>query len=125
MRELTVSLGGEDVTLAATFKASVEIADKIADPLVIAREASLEAMLGQAGQIYEPKWRFTVQNVPAIIHIGTKAAGDKRTLAEIQELVFAAGFIEARAVALDYLALIVTPRSEEAEPSKAGGAPGE
>lgn len=120
MREITASLGGEEITLAATFKASVEIAEKIADPLAIAREASLEAMFGQALQVYEPKWRFTVLNVPQIIHIGTRAAGDKRTLAEIQELVFAEGFPSARAIALEYLALIVTPKAEEVT-GKEGG----
>lgn len=121
---MTVNMGGEEITLAATFRASVEIADKVNDPLAIAREASLEAMFGQALQVYEPKWRFTVLNVPQIIHIGTKAAGDKRTLMDIQELVFAEGFPSARAIALEYLALIVTPKSEEVDATKET-APGE
>lgn len=124
-RELTVSLGGEEITLSATFKASAEIGEKIADPLAIAREASIEAMMGAAGQVYEPKWRFTVQNLPLMLHIGMKAAGDKRTLADVQELVFEAGFIDARAVAMDYLAMIITPRSEELAETGKDAAPGE
>lgn len=120
MRDMTVSLGGVELTLAATFKASVEIAEKIADPLAIAREAALEAMFAQGLQAYDPKWRFTVLNVPQIIHIGAKTAGDKRTLAEIQELVFAEGFPSAKAIALEYLALIVTPKAEEVS-GKEGG----
>lgn len=113
MREITAILGGEEITLAATFKASVDVAEKIADPLAIAREAALEAMFSQALQVYEPKFRFTVKNVPVILHIGMKAAGDKRTLEQVQELVFDGGFVEAREIATSYIAAIVTPKSEE------------
>lgn len=112
-RELTATLGGEDITLAATFAAAQEISEKVTDPLVIAREAALEDMLGRVGQIHNPRWTFTVTNVPMILHIGMKAAGDKRTLAQVQEIVFDAGFLESKTVALEYLTIIVTPKSEE------------
>lgn len=118
MREITVILGGEEITLAANFKASMEIAEKVADPLAIAREAALESVFANAFQAYDPRFRFTVKNVPQVLHIGMKAAGDKRTLEQVQELVFEAGFIQARDVATDYIAAIVTPRSEEASEEK-------
>jgi hypothetical protein len=115
MRTLTAKLGGQEVTLAATFGASIEIAEKIADPLFIMREAALEVMLSTQHIPYEPKWRFTVANIPQIIEIGMRAAGDKTDGNVIRDLVFAAGFVAAREIASDYLALIVGPRSEEAE----------
>lgn len=124
MREITVSLGGEEITLAATFKASIEIAEKVADPLAIAREAALEALFSQSLQAYDPRFRFSVKNVPQIIFAGMKAAGDKRTLEQVQELVFDAGFVDARDVAVEYIAILVTPKSEEIGENK-GEASGE
>jgi len=113
MRTMTAEFGGLRIDLAATFGAAREIARQVADPLAIAREAALEAMMGQVGQVYHPKFAFTVDNVPVIIHIGAKAAGEKVTLAEVQDAVFDAGLLVGKGVASDYLALIVTPRGQE------------
>jgi len=113
MRSMTAEFGGLRLELAATFGAARDIAKQVADPLAIAREAALEAMMGQVGQVYHPKFSFTVENVPVIIHIGAKAAGEKATLAQIQEAVFEAGLLVGKSVASDYLALIVTPRNQE------------
>lgn len=113
MRKLTATLGDEQIELAATFGAAADLHDKVGDPLAIAREAQLEAMLSGAGQVYHPKWQFSVRNVPQIIHIGIKAAGGKMTLDKVQELVAEAGFLEAKAIALDFIAMIVTPKSQE------------
>jgi len=113
MREYTGELAGRELKLAANFKASVELAEKVGDPLMISREAFLEAMMVSNNLPYEPKWSFTIHNVPHIIHIGLKAAGDKTTLEEVQELVFEAGFFKGREVAEGYLALIVGPTPEE------------
>lgn len=125
MRDIRIELGGEELTLAATFKASVELSDRVGDPLTIAREASIEAMMAQSGMTYEPRWKFTVKNVPEIIWIGTKAAGDKRKLEDIQELVFASGFLVGKDAAARYLAAIVSPTSEELDDATGGGEPGE
>jgi hypothetical protein len=121
MRECEVQLGGETVTLAATFAAATKIADKVADPLAIAREAALEASMLGRGLPYEPRFKFSVQNVPMILHIGMTAAGSKATLAEVQEMVFDAGFIVARDAATEYIATLVMPRSEETTEGKASG----
>jgi len=126
MREYETTLGGKPVTLAATFKASQEIAQKIADPLVIGREAHLEALLTRPGfPPYDPKFKFTVSNVPLLLHIGLKAAGSSLTLEQVQELVFDDGFISAKEKATDYLALIIAPRSEEVVESSGGEGSGE
>lgn len=125
MREIIVDLGGEELTLAATFKASVEISDRVGDPLAIAREAAIEGMMAQNGMPYDPRWKFTVKNVPEIIWIGAKAAGDKRKLENVQELVFSAGFLAAKEIATRYLAAIVSPTSEEMDDAKGASEPGE
>lgn len=113
MREYKAELAGQKLTLGATFKASMDIAEQIGDPLMIAREAALESMMMSQGINYQPRWMFNVRNVPELIHIGVKAAGGKKSLEAIQELVFEAGFVAARDVATEYLALIVGPQPEE------------
>lgn len=124
MRELHKTLAGVEITLAATFKASLDIADRVGDPLTIAREANVEALMLSRGLNYDPKWRFTVKNIPQIIHIGMLAADSKKDLSYVQELVFEAGFVAARDVAIEYLALIVGPSAEESFESE-GGKPAE
>lgn len=126
MREFETTLGGKSVTLAANFKASQEIARKIGDPLIIGREAHLEALLTRPGfPPYDPKFKFTTENVPALLHIGLRAGGEKYTLEEVQELVFDEGFVTAKDKAIEYLALIISPRSEEFAEGDKGDAPGE
>jgi len=118
MREMHVELGGEQITLAATFKASVEIADRVADPLEIARESAVEATLLAQSMPYQPKFRFDIKNVPLILWIGMKAAGDSRKLEDVQELVFENGFIASRDIALNYLVTIVTPKTDQESDAK-------
>lgn len=116
-REMIATLAGEEITLAATFKAASEIATKIADPMMITREIAVASMMEASGVTgYEPKWLYTIHNVPQILHVGMRAAGDKRTLEQVQELAFAAGFYAARDVATGYLTLIVAPQSQEEMP---------
>jgi len=115
MRTMTIEHGGETYELAATFKASLEIADKVGDPLEMAREAALEAIMMQSRMPYTPKFKFTVRNVPQILHAGMKAAGSEMKLAEVEELVFDHGFVHARLWAADYIALIVEPKPHKPE----------
>jgi hypothetical protein len=121
MRKLKASLGGHELELAATFGAAADLSEQVGDPLAIAREAQLEAMLSGVGQVYHPKWQFTVKNVPTILYIGLKAAGRDMSLEKVQEMVVENGFLEAKTIALDYIAMIVTPKSQELD-SKDGDA---
>lgn len=123
-RTMTAKLAGEEIELAATFKAASEIGQRVADPLFIAREMALTSMLESQGVERDPKFRFTVENIGAVLHIGAKAAGDKRSLADFQELAFAAGFFASLVVARDYVNLICIPQTEELAP-EGGDAPGE
>jgi hypothetical protein len=101
-------------------------ATRIADPLVIGREAHLEALLTRPGfPPYDPKFKFTVSNVPLLLHIGLKAAGSSLTLEQVQELAFDEGFVSAKEKATDYLALIISPRSEQVVEGKGAEGSGE
>ena len=113
MREMQATLGGREITLAATFKASLELAQHVGDPLTIMREAALESMFFQRGIPYEPKWRFTITNVLQTIMIGMKAAGQNPKMEEIQDLIFEDGFLKAKEIAADYLGLIGGPKPSE------------
>lgn len=124
-RRMTATLAGEDVTLAATFDAAAEIMEKVADPLAIARDAATEHALSAAGVVYDAKFKWNVRNVPQVIHIGMKAAGDKRDLKAVQQMVFDYGLIEGSAVAIQFITMLVTPQSEEAGTEKGEGGSGE
>ena len=120
-RELQLTIAGQELALKATFAASVEIAEKVGDPLLITREAGLESLLLSKHIPYDPKWRFTIKNVPVIIWIGVKAAGGTQTLEQIQDLCFDEGFIGAKELAADYLATIVGPAPTSVEPGEPTG----
>lgn len=114
MHSMQVTIGGLDLELGFTFGAGREIAQKVGDPLAIAREAALEAMLNQAGLVHNPKWQPTVENVPMILWIGAKHGGMKDLKLEaVQDAVFQHGFLESKVIAIDYLAGIVTPMARE------------
>lgn len=107
MRKMSATLGGETVELTADFAASYRIAEEVGDPLAIAREANNEAYFMSNNIPYEPKWKFTIRNVVAILHIGSALPIEK-----IQELCFEEGFLGAREVASDYLTKIIGPQPE-------------
>lgn len=113
MRSMTVEIGGREFELAASFGAAAEIAKRVGDPLMIVREATLEAMMLRAGQTHAPKWMPTVENVPVILWVGAGGPAGKIKLAEMQEAVFDHGFVEAKELALEYMAMLVTPRGQE------------
>lgn len=123
MREMTATLAGKEITLAASFKASIEISQKVADPMMIARELAVEERMLDVGLSYRPTWQANTENVPVIIHIGMKAAGDKRDLEDVQQLVFDHGMVSASTVAMDYLSLLLSPQPK-AKPEESEAAPG-
>jgi hypothetical protein len=113
MHSMNVTLGGFEMELALNFGAARELSQKVGDPLGIAREAALEAMMSQAGIVHQPKWVPTVENVPMVLWIGAKHAGSDVKLERVQQAVFEHGFLESKAVALDYIACLVTPSARE------------
>lgn len=113
MREMTAEIGGKELRLVANFRAAQKIAERVADPMLIARESLMEYLFASKNIPYTPKWGYTVENVPQILHIAAEEAGMKITLKEMQELVFEHGFINARATIIEYLQMIVGPKTEE------------
>lgn len=115
MRSIKAKLGNEDVTLAATWEASLEIAEQVADPLFIVNEAAKESNGG-----YEPKFRFTVQNVAKILHIGAKAGGSDLSYKQVGSRIFDMGFLVAQSLAAEYLVAMVVASSDEMDGSGEG-----
>jgi hypothetical protein len=124
-RNLHVTLGGLDLTLAATFGAAEEIKARVADPIAIGREAEVIRKMIDAGIPYQARFSFDVENIPTIIHIGAKAGGSKASLAEVKDAAFAVGYEVAANIAAQYLGLILGPEPEEKLDAGKGGAPGE
>lgn len=112
MRTMTTQLGGKELTLTADFKASADLMNDVADPMYIMREALLEVMMIDKGVPYQPRWMFTVENIPKMMHIALKRAHPEMKLSEIQDLVFEQGFTESRAIIGNWLQLIVGPKPE-------------
>lgn len=122
MRQFDINLGDDVLTVAVTFKASAEISQTVGDIFLIARESAKEALFDSKGIDYEPKWRFTLENVTKILHIGARAAGSKLTYEQIGEMVVNTGMFQAKDEAGRYLAAIAAPGSEEVKPTKGGDA---
>jgi hypothetical protein len=104
MRTIVRTIGGKEFTLTANFAASLRVAQEVADPMDIAREANLEAYFISQGIPYQPRWKFTIENLVRLLCIATGA--DKE---EMEERVFDEGFLEAKEIAVDYLTQIIGP----------------
>ena len=123
MRKLTFTApSGDDIELAATFAASMEIAEKVADPMHMHRQAVATAALGPSNQA---KFAFTVANVAKIMHIGAKHAGSKMTLAEMNELAFEIGALNAQALVEQYILLFLQGGDVKIQSDGAKEQPGE
>ena len=116
MRTVQVTLAGRTLDLAVTFKAAEAIARDVHDPMHIAREAALEAMIPD----YVPKWQPGVATVPLILHAGVTGL----TVDEVKALCADAGYAEARDAAMRFVMAIVTPTSQ-VKVEAAKGNPGE
>lgn len=128
MRNYTVTLAGRDIPLGITWGASMELAEKVADPLVITSEAQTRFIAGQAG-LRAPKGEFqwTGKSVADILYIGHKhsAAEEKLTVDELHELIFDAGLDNAHAAALQYIGNMMNPEYDDAvaQANKSRGKP--
>src|SRR6056297_2565895 len=99
MRQYKCTIGGKELKLVANFAASQRIAKEVADPLMISREAFVEAMMISANMSYEPKWSFDVDNIWRLVLIGVEAGGDYIDKQQLQELIFEEGFFNVRRMA--------------------------
>lgn len=120
MRDMTIPIGGENKRLVADFAASLRVNDEICDPLEIARQASMEAVMLDAGIKYETKFKLGTVEVVNILMIGLDAAKSGVSRAKLEEAVFEMGLLAAKEYASQYIALIVVPTSQEAKSSGGG-----
>lgn len=116
MRNYTVELAGRELSLGITWGASQELAEKVADPLLITSEAQVRSLTMQAG-LRAPKGEFqwTGKAVADVLFIGAKHsdAEEKPTLDEVRELVFEAGLDNAHAAALMYIGNMMNPEYDK------------
>jgi len=120
MRTQSVEIGGLTLELGLTFGALAEVTQKVADPLVIVREAGKAAALASAGVFnYQPRFEWTLASVALVIWAGAKATNKAIKLEEVQEACCEAGFAEALAIADAYIAAAISggPAKSEAAPS--------
>lgn len=116
MRNYTVTLAGREIPLGITWGASQELAEKVADPLIITSEAQTRAIAAQAG-LRGPKCEFqwTGKAVADILYIGHKhsQADEKLSADDVHELIFDAGLDNAHAAALTYIGNMMNPEYDE------------
>jgi hypothetical protein len=118
-RSIEVTLGDASLTLVADWRASLDIAERVGDPMMIAREAVKEAVFIEKGLPFRPDFALTIENVAQIIYIGAKSGGSALTLDAVGGLMFDAGLFAAKDIATSYLALIIGPKSEELSDNRA------
>ena len=125
MRKMVADFGGLRFEMAAHFGAAREISEKVADPLIIHREAVVEGMFLKNNIPYQPKFTMTLKNVPVILMIGAKAAGEKISMADIENAMFEAGLHVGKEVALQYLTMFFIKGDEELDSGEGKEQPGE
>lgn len=113
MESFDVTLGGLSLSLALHFGAAKDLSQKVGDILMITNEAMLETMLAKHKMVHSPKWVPTVENIPLIFWIGAKNCGSTVKISDVENAVFLHGFIEAKELALQYLACLATPTARE------------
>lgn len=125
MRIHKIELGALQLDLSVTFAVAREIKEKVADPMMIAQEASLVQRMGAAGIAYKPKFEFGIENIPLILWIGAKPNHPDLKLSEVQDAVCDVGFMEGMAAADGFLVQFIAPRAKEKIETKGDTKPGE
>lgn len=125
MRIFKAELGALQLDLGITFGAAREIKERVADPMLIASNASMAARRDALGLAYQPRFEFTVENIPLVIWIGAKAIDPAMKLSDVQEACTDIGFVAAMNIADEFLAEFIAPRSKELVETKGDAAPGE
>ena len=124
MRTMEINLGGKDIELSLSFGAANEIAKRVADPLLIWRESQQEHQFLKMGITgYDPKFKFDLQSVCAIIHIGMKHVDKAIELSSVQEMVFDGGLLNSQTAATEYLVELLGAGPEEVVETEKGDAP--
>lgn len=115
MRTYKVTLADKEVILALNWAASQEIADKVADPLVIVEDTKLAEIAKSLARKPKDTFQWTGIAVADILYIGAKHSEEevKPSREEMQEIVIDAGLDNAHAAALMYLGNMVNPEYDQ------------
>lgn len=115
MRELVAQINGTEYTLTANFKASMAVAEQVADPILLTQDVMLQGLANEKGYRMETKHPVTSKMVYQLIKIGVDATS-KLNASEINKLqadIFEEGYLSCMQIALDYLGLLVGPGPNE------------
>lgn len=116
MQTLQIELGGQKYDLAATWGASLEIEEQVADPLFISGESFKKANFDAVGVDYDPKFSFGTRNSVRILHIALKHNGHDVTEEQIGDALIKVGMLRGLEWAADYIGLIVNNGPSEELP---------
>ena len=102
-----VRFGADEYQLKSTWDSSVELAEKVGDPLQMAFNINKGTQVLTAVQVVNTIW------------IGLKAAGEKLTVSEVGVLCHSNGLIDYMTAAGEYIIDTVTQGTEESSSSDA------
>lgn len=126
MRLHSVEIADLQLDLAVTFGVAREIKEKVADPMLIAQEAAVQARFANSGIQRTARFEFTVENIPLILWIGAKVQHPDLKLSAVQEACVDAGLMQAMQIADGFLVQFIAPRSQEkVEATAKDATPGE
>jgi hypothetical protein len=112
MREKTISLAGQSITLSLAWQAMASITKNVVDPVALLREAMKEKEALDAGLEYEPKVAFDVEAMVRILHFGQ--VGSDFTVDQIGEMAMDQGVVDVQFIVGEYLAEMVSGDSKYA-----------
>ena len=112
-RSISHTICGKKRTLVANFAAAEAVTDRVADIMMIADEAMLEAKMLEAGiMTHRPRWSASAHEVIEIISIGLEQGGDSVDEDDLKQWAFEVGLGTAKTLAYTYLGLIYAPAAD-------------
>ncbi len=103
---VSVRFGADEYQLKTTWESSIELAEKVGDPLQMAFSIKNGVQV------------FNTDKMVRTIWIGLKAAGEKLSFTEVGTLCHEYGLVDYMVVAGDYVIDTVTQGTEDEEPEE-------
>lgn len=113
-RHHKIKIGNVELTLALSFKASLEIMEQVESPTKIVESILMGHLAHKAGQEYEGEFEFNERNSVQIVTIGN-ADFEGLSFEDIGQLAMEDGFISFYSTVLNYLNEMVMGRSKETD----------
>lgn len=113
MKRVNVKIDGKVHSLAATWAASMQIAQEVADPALISTEIARTEIFAQQGVHYRPRFEFGAANSVQILGIALRANGHDYTDDQVGEDMMSQGIFTAIEKAAEYIAAMVDAGPEK------------